>query len=420
MLALVIGLLASPWVGAGFLVASLLLVHVFHLAQLSRLLRWLTLTDPKHLAEVLESTGAWGDVLAALYRLRRDEAAAQHRLSISLDQFRQAAEVVPDGIIMLDRYLRIDWSNPAATRYLGIVSARDKGLSIMDLVRDPVFAEYAESPSDGPAVVIRTSMAPVYSLSLLLRSFGHHRYLLICQDITAIERVDTMRRDFVANVSHELKTPLTVIIGFLEGLIDCGADVNGNCVSMARQYALMQDQALRMDRLVSDLLTLSNLEESAVPRKQEQVDVPTLIGTLIEEARALSGGRHMLTAEMSWAIMLHGNHDELHSAFSNLISNAVRYTPDQGQITVRWYLRDKQPVFEVADSGIGIALEHVSRLTERFYRADKSRSSATGGTGLGLAIVKHVLLRHQAKLEIESRPGEGSTFRAVFGIERAV
>lgn len=421
LLALLVGAYFGLWVGIALFIGGLFFGHVFHLMQLARFIHWLKLSDLKRLAaEVPESSGAWGDAFAALYHLRRDEAATQQRLAASLDQFLQAAEALPDGIVMLDKDLRIDWNNTAATRYLGIGAVRDRGMPIMDLIRDPVFTEYAKQPSEGPAIISRTATAPARSLSLLLRTFGHHRYLLICQDITAIERVDTMRRDFVANVSHELKTPLTVIIGFLEGLIEGASDPEQAKGDVARQYALMQDQAQRMDRLVSDLLTLSNLEETAVPLKQEHVDVPALIGTLIEEARALSGSRHILTADMAWTTQLHGNHDELHSAFSNLISNAIRYTPEGGQITVRWYLRDKQPVFEVIDSGIGIALEHVSRLTERFYRADKSRSSATGGTGLGLAIVKHVLMRHQANLEIESEPGKGSRFRAIFCAERAV
>lgn len=419
LLALLLWLVFDFRAGAAFFVGILVFNYVAHHVQLSRFRDWVKLKGLKALAaEMSDVKGAWGDLFASLYYLRRDEAQLQQSLTTSLNQFRQAAEVIPDGIVLMDRFLKIDWNNGAAMRYLTISFERDRGLSIMDLIRDPKFTEYVNNPIRASAVVIKTTTEPIRTLSLLLRPFGNHQYILLCKDITAFERVDTMRRDFVANVSHELKTPLTVIIGFLEGLIEHGTQLSS--ADVTRQFALMQEQALRMNRLVSDLLTLSKLEETSMPGNQEKIDVPALLESLLEEARALSNGCHALTAQISWTLFLHGNRDELHSAFSNLISNAIRYTPEGGKISIRWFLREKQPVFEVTDTGIGIAPEHVSRLTERFYRVDKSRSSDTGGTGLGLAIVKHVLLRHQALLDIESRLGEGSSFRAVFSAERLV
>jgi two-component system phosphate regulon sensor histidine kinase PhoR len=309
--------------------------------------------------------------------------------------------------------MRIEWCNTAATRHLGLDVARDRGTPISHLVRDPAFVAYVRDGSADP-VILRSSAQPVQVLSLSLIPFAESGRLLISQDITAIELADTVRRDFVANVSHELRTPLTVIVGFLEGLVE------GEISSPpARQFTLMYEQAQRMERLVKDLLTLSSLEGSNAPANEEAVDMAAMLATLIEEGRALSAGRQALTLEVS-AGALYASQHELRSAFSNLISNAIRYTPAGGKVAVRWVVRDGKPVFEVADSGIGIAPEHISRLTERFYRVDRGRSSATGGTGLGLAIVKHVLIRHQARLEIQSSLGKGSSFRVWFAEERLI
>lgn len=413
--ALALGLAVSAEAGWGLLVAGLLGTHLFHLHQLRRLTVWLEHIDKLQPEEVPESFGSWGNAYAALYRLRRDDQVGRDRLSASLQRLSQAAEALPDGVVLLDANLRIEWCNAAAMRHLGLDAVRDNGTPITHLVREPTFAAYVQDIGAEP-VILRSSPAPGRSLALSLIPFAESGCLLISRDITAIELADTVRRDFVANVSHELRTPLTVIVGFLEGLVDCEA---GHPSPIARQLALMYEQAQRMERLVKDLLILSSLEVNNSPANEEVVDVPAMLETLLEEGRVLSAGRHELALEVSVGA-LYASHDELRSAFSNLISNAIRYTPEHGCgcITLRWSERDGQPIFEVADSGIGIEPEHISRLTERFYRVDKGRSSATGGTGLGLAIVKHVLIRHQARLEIESAPGKGSTFRAVFPSER--
>jgi two-component system phosphate regulon sensor histidine kinase PhoR len=226
-----------------------------------------------------------------------------------------------------------------------------------------------------------------------------------------------MRRDFVANVSHELRTPLTVVSGFVENLEDM-SDLNQD--SARRALHLMAEQTRRMDNLVADLLTLSRLENEQSPLREESVDIKALLDEVYQDGKLLSGERHSLRLETASTANLFGNRDELHSAFGNLLSNAIRYTPEGGEILLRWFERGGQPVFSVQDSGIGIAAQHIPRLTERFYRVDRSRSRETGGTGLGLAIVKHIAMRHQAKLEVVSEEGKGSTFALVFPVKRAL
>jgi two-component system phosphate regulon sensor histidine kinase PhoR len=228
------------------------------------------------------------------------------------------------------------------------------------------------------------------------------------RDVTQAERLDAVRRDFVANVSHELRTPLTVVNGFLETLLDSLPPLDD---LRQRHLALMHEQAVRMSRLVEDLLMLSRLEAEATPLADEDIDMPALVAELAAEARALSAGRHQIAFDAG-PMDLRGSRDELRSAFGNLVSNAVRYTPSGGRISLSWRVQEEGAVFEVSDTGIGIAAEHLPRLTERFYRVDRSRSRETGGTGLGLAIVKHVLLRHHGRLQVDSALGQGSRFSA--------
>jgi two-component system phosphate regulon sensor histidine kinase PhoR len=251
-------------------------------------------------------------------------------------------------------------------------------------------------------------------LSVQLVSFGDQAKLLLSRDVTELERVETMRRDFVANVSHELRTPLTVVIGFIETVLDMGVVQERG----VRPLNLAMNQALRMQRLVEDLLTLSRLESSQNRLQEELVDVRGLVQTLHQEALALSAGRHRVLLAIDTDVQLCGNTEELHSAFGNLVSNAITYTPPGGEIHLSWRLDAGQARFVVQDSGIGIEPKHLPRLTERFYRVDRSRSRETGGTGLGLAIVKHILARHGARLDISSDPGKGSRFAAVFPGER--
>jgi two-component system phosphate regulon sensor histidine kinase PhoR len=415
-----VGLLTGAVFGWLSLALGFAAFHLYHLFQLIRIRRWLGRADVADRSGPLpvapEAVGAWGDVFAALYRMHRAERAGLDRLSASLDRLSKAAEALPDGIVLLDEHMRIDWSNAAASRHLGVDYMRDRGTVIAHLVRDPGFADYVID--GGESIILRRPFGPVRTLSLALIPFADNGRLLISRDVTAIERADTVRRDFIANVSHELRTPLTVIVGFLEGMVEEPVAVIP--AAQRHQLEMMYEQAQRMQRLVNDLLTLSGLDESQPPGKEDAVNVTALLGTLLDEGRALSAGRHVISLESPADCWLRGSREELRSAFANLVANAIRYTPSGGHIALRWTNREGQAVFEVNDSGIGIAAEHIPRLTERFYRVDRGRSSTGGSTGLGLAIVKHVLLRHGGRLEIVSTPGTGSCFRAILPGERVL
>jgi two-component system phosphate regulon sensor histidine kinase PhoR len=395
--------------------ALLLVVLLHHLSNLSRLHTWLAAQGS---ARPPEGTGVWQDIFLALSRVVRRQSQIENRLSAALSRFEQAAAALPEGVLVLDEDDRIEWCNPRAEFHFGLDAKRDRGQYVTFLIRHPPFVRYLEAGSFHEPLVLRLSRAEgELVLSIQLVPYGSSEKLLLSRDVTRWERLETTRRDFVANVSHELRTPLTVLNGFLETLSDAqGRDPE----LLRRSLTLMTEQTVRMNRLVEDLLTLSRLESTHNPLREEFVDVPALAQTLHREALALSAGRHRISLRVLHAAGLRGSNEELHSALGNLISNAVRYTPEGGEIEIAWCKEGEEPVFSVRDSGIGIEPQHIPRLTERFYRVDRSRSRSTGGTGLGLAIVKHVLSRHQAHLDIQSEVGLGSTFRAVFPAARGM
>ncbi len=395
---------------------ALLLLVVHHLRYLAALDEWLQIPTPTA-ATLPDATGAWGDVFARLARLMRSQSQSQQQLSTALERLRRATSAMPEGVVILDETDRIEWCNPVAEQHFGIDYNRDSGQQITYLVRQPQFAEYLATRNYSEPLIVRQSRQQELILSLQLIPYGNKQKLLISRDITRLERVETMRRDFVANVSHELRTPLTVIGGFLETLSE--EDQTGSKIGK-RALTLMTDQTMRMQRLVEDLLALSRLENAQNPVREESVNVAEMLRELYHEAQSLSVGRHHINLKLDTDAQLRGSSDELRSAFSNLVSNAVRYTTDGGEIILNWGIHDGQGLFSVQDSGIGIESEHLPRLTERFYRVDRSRSRETGGTGLGLAIVKHVLSRHQAHLEIVSEPGKGSRFSAWFPANRLI
>ena len=382
---------------AGAIVA--LFVQLSYLHQLGE---WLN--DPQS-GRLPDGWGAWTDVFARLYRMRREDERNQQELAEWLARFRQAMHLLPEGVAIMDDVLFLEWCNPAAERHLGLTIERDKGLRVTNLVRHPEFIDY---------IILGRYEQPL-SLSIRGRKiecriipFENRRQILVTHDATDTERVEAMRRDFIANASHELRTPLTVIVGFLEiALSDPGLDV----ATRTAHLNLMTEQAQRMQRLIGDMLQLSRLESDEFPLRRERVDVALLVESVAAEARALSGGRHEIAVSVDGPDVM-GNMEELRSAFANLASNAVRYSPQGGTISLAWRRGADDLQFSVTDCGIGIDPQHISRLTERFYRVDKSRSRETQGTGLGLAIVKHVLLRHGGRLKISSTPGVGSTFTA--------
>jgi two-component system phosphate regulon sensor histidine kinase PhoR len=410
---LALGLGTSFGATAGWIVlcAGLALVYAVHAYYLARLERWL---KAPNIDDLPDPWGSWGVVFAGIYRALRREARERDDVKKELELFQQASQALPDGIVMLDRGDQLLWCNDTAAGHLGIQSGRDTGLRITNLVRVPRLAAFLQGTTNEISETLdyRPAHNPGQVLSLKAVPFGEGRKLLVSFDVTQIERADTTRRDFIANVSHELRTPLTVIHGFLEHMTDAPV---APAEQARRHIALMTQQSDRMLKLVDDLLMLSRLESGDAPQREEPVDVRALLETLAEDARALSANRHQVDVNVGEDAVVTGSTEELRSAFGNLVSNAVRYTPAGGRITLTWLCDNKgRPVFCVKDTGIGIAAEHIPRLTERFYRVDRGRSRETGGTGLGLAIVKHVLLRHQATLEIQSDLGVGSEFRIVF------
>jgi two-component system phosphate regulon sensor histidine kinase PhoR len=362
-----------------------------------------------------EAGGIWDDVFSRLYKMVKQHNQTKQELAAELQHIEQAAAALPEGVAILNEANRIEWCNPLAQKHFDLDVQHDLMQDITYLVRQPEFIEYIHGSSFSEPLVMRPARHDGLVLSIKLVSYGGNKRLLISRDITQLERIETMRRDFVANVSHELRTPLTVVSGFVENLQDM-PDIGSD--SAQQILRLTGEQTKRMENLVADLLTLSRLENDQNPLHEESIDMKAMLGEIYQDGMLLSGGSHTLSMEMPSDAYLLGNREELRSAFGNLLSNAIRYTPAGGAILLRWSERAGQPVFSVRDSGIGINAQHIPRLTERFYRVDRSRSRETGGTGLGLAIVKHIAMRHQASLEVLSEEGKGSTFSLVFPVKR--
>jgi two-component system phosphate regulon sensor histidine kinase PhoR len=408
-LALVVGLIFSVTAGLAVVAAGALVIIVWHLWQLGALARWAS--GPAE-APVPEGRGTWALAYAALYHRVRLRSARQRDLRLALERFVSGAKALPEGVVVLDASDRIEWANPRAEAHLGLDLKHDSGAPIVNLVRHPAFVQYLAVGDFSEAVIIQSTRESALTLSLQIVPFGVEEKLLMSRDITRLEAVARVRRDFIANVSHELKTPLTVLAGFIETLTDVEMDER----QRQRCLSLMGEQSNSMQRLVEDLLTLSALESEQSPVNESEFAVVPL--AVSSDAKALSGGRHEVTLTIRDAATVLGSREELASAFGNLVSNAVRYTPEGGRIALEWRVTADGGEFRVADSGIGIASEHLPRLTERFYRVDRSRSRATGGTGLGLAIVKHVLIRHQGDLIIDSEVGHGSRFTVRLPLRR--
>jgi two-component system phosphate regulon sensor histidine kinase PhoR len=397
-----------------FMLAALLTVMAYRARQLFKLGQWL---GDARIETIPEAGGIWDDVFSSLYKMVKQHNQTKQELAAELHHIEQATSALPEGVAILNAANRIEWCNPLAQQLFDLDPEQDIMQDITYLVRQPEFVEYLHESNFNTPLIMRPARRDDMILSIKLIPYGDEKRLLIIRDITQFERVEAMRRDFVANVSHEMRTPLTVVSGFLENLQDM-PDLNKD--SSRRALHLMAEQTRRMDNLVADLLTLSRLENEQSPLHEEPVDIKQLLSDVYQEGKLLSGEHHPLQMEVTSEAKLLGNRDELQSAFGNLLSNAIRYTPEGGAIILRWFEREGQLVFSVQDSGIGIAAQHIPRLTERFYRVDRSRSRETGGTGLGLAIVKHIAIRHQAKLEITSEEGKGSTFSLVFPVKRAL
>jgi len=391
----------SPLIAFGLLAAGLVAVVLVQAWFLNGVSAWAALPGQLVLPQ---GWGVWSRLIDRLTRLAREQQHRHAELDSELERIRAAVDRLPDGLIVLDRLDHVVWSNQAAARLHDIFTRRTP---IHHFIRQPEFIEALHrNASDLQTIRLQLPQRPGRVFELRLHVAGDEHRLLITRDITEQAKLDAMRSDFVANVSHEIRTPATVIAGFAETLLNLDLDE-----SSRRQYlGSILRQSETMGRLVSDLLTLSALERAADRADEAEIDLFGMLRALEDEARALSGQRHGIELSLDGPRRVLAIPAELESAVRNLLTNAVRYTPEGGTITIGWQVRDDEGWISVRDTGIGIAPEHLPRISERFYRVDRSRSRETGGTGLGLAIVKRILLRHQANLKIESEAGRGSTF----------
>jgi two-component system phosphate regulon sensor histidine kinase PhoR len=401
-------LFSSPWAG----LACALIIHLaWQLVNLFRLEWWLR---HRSYADAPDVGGVWGEIIAQIVRLHRRKRFHKQRFVQLIRQLQRSTAALPNGVVILNGQREIIWFNRMAGRLLNLRRTADLGLRIENLLREPEFARYLAVADYSNPVVIRQTTGEDCHLSLQMVPYGDGQQLLLVSDVSRQMRLEAVRRDFVANASHELRSPLTVISGYLETLSQDPAldrDLQGPVAEMRRQ-------AERMTAIIRDLLELSRLEETDEVVGGESLDVPALISMLRKDVLARPTHPGDVRARIESDAHLVGDEPEIHSAFSNLVDNAAKYTPPEGSIEMRWWVDDEGAHFSVTDTGMGIPAEHIPRLTERFYRVDAGRSRSTGGSGLGLAIVKHVLQRHGAELEVQSTLGAGSTFTCHFPLQR--
>ena len=385
--------------------------HVYHVHLLAR---WLARggRGPEP-----ESRGIWAQVFESLSRIRRQNRKRKKRLRKVVMRFQHAAEAMPDGAIVLDAAGNILWMNEAASRLLGLERTRDVGLPVSSFIRHPSFTDTLNAEEFDEPIQLSSPLREELRILIRIVPYGGSRRLMLVRDVSRIYNLEQTRKDFVANVSHELRSPLTVIVGYLEAL----RDDRQLPPEFGWQVAQMSQQASRMSRIVEDLLQLSRLEATPGAAGSERVAVSDMLESIAGDAGALSDGAHRIHRHAERGLCLLGDWNELYSAFSNVAFNAVQHTRAGGVVRLHWMPDGAGGArLNVTDTGEGIEAHHIPRLTERFYRVDKARSHEMGGTGLGLAIVKHVLVRHDAELGIESRPGEGSLFSCRFPAHRVV
>lgn len=404
---LLLGLVSGQYAWALVLGLSLYLGWTLH--QLLRLYRWLKQRKPDEPPP--DGHGLWGEVFDSIYHLQRHDQRVRGRLQAVIDRVQESTAALKDAVIMLDSDGNLEWWNRAAEHLLGLQTPQDSGQPVTNLVRHPRFKDYFEQGNYQDALELPSPINDRLRLQFQITRYGNQDHLMLVRDVTRVHQLEQMRKDFVANVSHELRTPLTVIAGYLETLLDNVEDVNPRWQRALQQ---MQQQGGRMQNLLNDLLLLAKLEATDYPSDNQPVVVAPLLQSIQNDALALSGERHRIELQVDPQLRLKGSETELRSAFSNLVFNAVKYSPNAGEIHIRCWADEQGMHLSVQDQGLGIEAKHLPRLTERFYRVDSSRASNTGGTGLGLAIVKHVLLRHRARLDIRSDPGRGSTFTCHF------
>jgi two-component system, OmpR family, phosphate regulon sensor histidine kinase PhoR len=405
--------LASGRIALAFAVV----LAVYAGVQLSNLLRFEHWLRRRRIEEPPDSSGLWGEVVAIVSRIYRRKQFHRARVTALLREFRRLTTAMPEGAVLLGPEHEILWFNHRAAEWLGLKRKRDFGMRIENLVRHPDFVDYLRSsePADGVVVQDATDLARWFSFHVV-RTGTAERQLLMVRDVSREQQLQSMRKDFVANASHELRSPLTVITGYLDAL----ADDQKLDPTWAAPILEMRRQAERMSTIINDLLELSKLESGERPLDVELIDVPGMLALLRKETLALEHRPREVRLALDSEAWLKGVESEIHSIVSNLLSNAVKYTSPQGEIELRWWTDEAGGHISVRDTGVGIAAEHIPRLTERFYRVDSGRSRDLGGSGLGLAIVRHALQRHDGTLTIDSVEGRGSTFTCHFPAERVV
>jgi two-component system phosphate regulon sensor histidine kinase PhoR len=407
--------LVCGWMFFGNAVAGLAVALAGHLAwQLLNLFRLDWWVRHRSFADPPEFGGMWGEVVSQVVRLHRRKRYHKQRFVKLVRQIQRSTAALPDGVVVLNSQREISWFNRTAGKLLNLRGSNDYGLRIDNLVRQPQFARYFEQGEYSNAIVLQPDIGIDSYLSMQLVPYGEGQHLLLVRDVSRQMRLENMRKDFVANASHELRSPLSVIAGYLETL---GHDPALH-EDLAAPVAEMRRQATRMTSIIQDLLALSKLEESDEAVNGDYIDVAALLAVLRKDVLARPSHPKDVRVKIESHAMLRGDEPEIHSAFSNLVDNAAKYTPPEGSVEMRWWVDEDGAHFSVTDTGIGIQPEHIPRLTERFYRVDAGRARATGGSGLGLAIVKHVLQRHGATLDIESSLGAGSTFSCHFPLTR--
>lgn len=392
----------GPTIGLFFALFATTALVWLQLRYLHQLNIWLDYPDSERLPD---GWGAWNIIFARLYRLHRDEERSRAELSEWLTRFRQTMNLLPDGVVIMSDELFLEWCNPVSEKHLGLTLSTDKGTRVTNLIRNPDFINYMVQGQFNQPLKMNLRDRRI---TVQIIPFENQRQIMVTHDETERERIETMRRDFIANASHELRTPLTVINGFLEiATTQPDLDVEHR----TEHLRLMREQGERMQWLVEDMLKLTKLESVDFPMQLERINMHALFKQIEQEAKVLAAGKQRISMTIEGPDVM-GSEEELYAAFSNLMANAVRYTPEEGEVRMLWQNTEAGPQFVVQDTGIGIAPEHISRLTERFYRVDSGKSRDTRGTGLGLSIVRHVLLRHQGDLRIASELGKGSTFTA--------
>ncbi|MDD3762099.1 MAG: phosphate regulon sensor histidine kinase PhoR [Nevskiales bacterium] len=422
LLRLTLLVLLGAWVGMPFeqvfggISAALAVYAVLHVRRLVQLRMWLE--HPKR-QDLPELGGLWGQVFDGLLELQRKSRKKKKKLAAMLAEFQASTAALPDGAVVLGHSGEISWFNNAARTLLGLRVPQDIGIRVPNLVRHPVFTAYFEEGRFDNEVEVPSPVNRTKTLSLRVIPYGQNQRLLIVRDISQRLLLDAARRDFVSNASHELRTPLTVLRGYLD-MMEHDAQGQGVLAPWHAPLTEMRNQALRMESLVNDMLKLARLESGRARMSDDLLDVPALVRRAVDDAKALSKEQHRFELECDDTLTMTGGETELLSILANLVNNAVRYTPPGGVIRVTWAKAPEGGRFAVADSGIGIAQEDIPRLTERFFRVDVGRSRASGGTGLGLSIVKHSLEAFDARMDIESEIGVGSTFICHFPAHRLV